>query len=496
MGGGESHTLIPANPILPQVTLPCGGDAQPLSSSTESAHHDDSASAGSSMDKLSHSRSPSKRRTSKIPLKYSAPKHPTETGCHAQNKTSSVTNSNSSIPKYQKDTSSWQSRKSGESLNGVLSVSNQGSRNWESSGKTTSSHVVKKPAILSNKELSLAQSRRDSTGMNIKSSAHAQGKGAPPSVRMRKTSSESSNSSSSSPRYARDPPLPGLKKHAVRPPQPQSGPEPKLKPPTPLRKLGRPHRSRSLEKSSIITLPALDEVNECPDSLDIVGTSPRRPIDEQSTREADGDMLTDSTQTTDTQSTKETNGDLLTANTQHLVKDVTNNSETYVVKKPEVRMSIPAFPQETNVPTPTSNKSHTYRVRKPMRSIQKRDSNAGHTSKRDSHESVYTENNRIEGVRNVQQRQSIPIQKLQNSQNNPILANSSTRNHTIALSDDVRHSIEYFDSIETTTSASGSVFFSAPGSSMNSNRPVRESMAECDSLDQSQPDISDSEDLV
>uniref|UniRef100_A0A8D8UZ81 Uncharacterized protein n=1 Tax=Cacopsylla melanoneura TaxID=428564 RepID=A0A8D8UZ81_9HEMI len=225
MGGGESHTLIPPNPILPQLTLPCGGETQPLSSSTESAHHDDSASGGSSMDKLnSVNRSPSKRRTSKIPLKYSAPKHPGDGHKHA-----APPGTNSSIPKYQKDTSSWQSRKSGDSLNGVPSVTtNQSTRNWESHTKTTSSHVVKKPAILSNKELTLAQNRRDSTGLNNKSSAHVQGKGAPPSARMRKTSSESSNSSSSSPRYARDPPPPGLKKHTVRPSQP--GPEPKVRP--------------------------------------------------------------------------------------------------------------------------------------------------------------------------------------------------------------------------------------------------------------------------
>lgn len=59
----------------------------------------------------------------------------------------------------------------------------------------------------------------------------------------------------------------------------------------------------------------------------------------------------------------------------------------------------------------------------------------------------------------------------------------------------VRNSMEYFDSIETVTS-SGSVLHSAAGSSMNSNRLRRESLAECDSLDQSHPDISDSEDLV
>uniref|UniRef100_A0A8D8V7I4 Uncharacterized protein n=1 Tax=Cacopsylla melanoneura TaxID=428564 RepID=A0A8D8V7I4_9HEMI len=295
-----------------------------------------------------------------------------------------------------------------------------------------------------------------------------------------------------------------------------------LKPPTPLRKLGRPHRSRSLEKSSIITLPAVDEVNECPDSLDIVGTSPRIPTVEQSTKVDDGDSThhqgtketirntlrpTDTTKdivgrvltngTTDTQSTKQSNGSSPTTNTQDLVKDVTNNSETYVVKKTEVRMSIPAFPQENKDPPPTSNKSHTYRVRKPIRSIQTRESNAGLAAKRVLNESAHTESNRIESVRNVQQRQNMPpIQNSETrtkSQQSPILANPSATNHT---TEHVRHSIEYFDSIETTTSASGSVFYSAPGSSMNSNRPVRESLAECDSLDQSQPDISDSEDLV
>lgn len=195
------HTLVPANPILPQLTLPCtGNDPQPLSSSTESAHLEDS---GSSMDKLSVTRSPSKRR-SKIPLKsYSAPRHPTDLS------------KSSNIPKYQKDTSwhSNQSRKSAESLNNTPLPPS--SRNWDNNNKSVS-HVVKKPAILSNKELSLA-SRRES--FPVKPS---QTNGESFARRMRKTSSESSsNSSGSSPRYA-------VKKISVS----SQGPDTKVRPAT------------------------------------------------------------------------------------------------------------------------------------------------------------------------------------------------------------------------------------------------------------------------
>lgn len=191
---------MPANPILPQLTLPGAGD-QPLSSSTESAHHDDS---GSSLDKLS-SRSPSKRR-SKIPLKaYSAPKPPDKPHdqfnaklCDTRlpDKGSSVV---SSIPKYGKD-SSWHSTQSRKSAESLSHVPPSGGRNWDTKPSQVAA-VVKKPAILSNKEMSLA-SRRDSPRQV--------------ETRLRKSSTESSShsSSGSSPRYARD----VAKLRAPRPP--------------------------------------------------------------------------------------------------------------------------------------------------------------------------------------------------------------------------------------------------------------------------------------
>lgn len=232
------HTLVPANPILPQLTLPCGGD-QPLSSSTESAHHDDSAS-GSSMDKLSVTRSPSKRRTSKIPLKsYSAPKPPADLGNHGNKLITSTPLLSSSIPKYQKD-ASWnsnQSRKSGESLSngGTTAPPPPSSRNWDNTSKT--SHVaVKKPAILSNKELSLANRRESPPNKPHHQQQQGVGKlsggGDTFARRMRKTSSESSsNSSGSSPRYARDlQASPVIKKLSTRPVT--QGPDTKVRPAT------------------------------------------------------------------------------------------------------------------------------------------------------------------------------------------------------------------------------------------------------------------------
>lgn len=245
-----------------------------------------------------------------------------------------------------------------------------------------------------------------------------------------------------------------------------------LKPPTPLRKLGRPHRSRSLEKSSIITLPAVDEVNECPDSLDVVVPSEKMQEQTHVTKElnqsnfANGyqenqSNLSNGTQGNQSNLTSGTLGNSNLNGTQELVKDVYNNSDTYVVKRPEVRQSIPEFSNDHN-----TSKSHTYRVRKPNRFIDTK----GASTEPCGHDV-------IESATHVRQ------------PNGQILA-------TPPIAPESRNSIEYFDSIETSTSASGSVFYSAPGSSMNSNRPPRESLAECDSLDQSQPDISDSGDLV
>lgn len=208
-----------------------------------------------------------------------------------------------------------------------------------------------------------------------------------------------------------------------------------------------------------------------------------------------------------------TNGakDVLTNGAQELV-NLHSNSDTYVVKKPEVRKTIPAFDRDE-----TTHTSHTYRVRKPNRFVHVRESNSEppvqHASNDISHVVVH---HRIESSRQTQQKSHNTYTNASNNSQNVyknVCHNSQnvyqdTQNvcdssqilpgplNGPPVTDNVRNSIEYFDSIETSTSASGSVFYSAPGSSMNSNRPHREAMAECDSLDQSQPDISDSEDLV
>lgn len=201
----------------------------------------------------------------------------------------------------------------------------------------------------------------------------------------------------------------------------------------------------------------------------------------------------------------------LSTETQALVKQIQNNGKTYVVKTSELRQGIPEFAPAQNE-VPSSIKSHTYRVRKPNRFVDiNRQEKCETSSKHEANENFIQD--QVKSSRRIQRNQTIVPQNSQiDAKQNPAprqihsnenshnlattsISNVSTLNTTVSA-EVGQNSIQYFDSIETTTSASGSVFYSAPGSSMSSNRPVRESLAECDSLDQSQPDISDSEDLV
>lgn len=333
-----------------------------------------------------------------------------------------------------------------------------------------------------------------------------------------------------------------------------------LRPPTPLRKLGRPYRSRSLEKSSIITLPAVDEVNECGESLDLnpqPEPSETRTAVESNTKPVETNLPDLVTQGTEDKTLKQDNfrnpstvmctsktrekhilsdrlhetnlkpqetvsrkseytsrisqetslktrqDKFLSTETQALVKQIQNNSDTYVVKTSEVRQGIPEFTPEQNQ-MPSSVKSHTYRVRKPNRFVE-----IGHRDddetlgKQKGHEMFIEE--RIKSSRQIQRNATIhpqnskiqskpksppklmhPIENCHNLATVPVLSINKTDSTEVGL-----NSVEYFDSIETMTSASGSVLYS-----MNSNRLVKETIAEYDSIDQSHPDISDSEDLV